>query len=75
LPVGLPDGLPLGMPEPPWPPPGPPLGQAVLLPPALPVLDEESDPQPASNRAEAASSTTAAGAVRRRFLRTRVMGQ
>jgi hypothetical protein len=72
LPVGAPDGAP----EPPWPPPGPPEGQAVLLPPAPgPLLDEESDPQPASNRVEAASSTTAAGAVRRRVLRTRVMGQ
>jgi hypothetical protein len=66
-PLGIPDGKP---------PPGPPLAQfaePVCCEP-LPLDEEELEPQPASNRVEAASRATAAGAVRR-VLRTRVMGQ
>jgi hypothetical protein len=71
----MPLGMPEGLPEPPKPPLGRPLGQAVLFGWVPVLLDEEPEPQPASNSVEAASSATAAGTVRRRVLRTRVMGQ
>jgi hypothetical protein len=71
----MPLGMPEGRPEPPKPPLGRPLGQAVLFGWVPVLLDEEPEPQPASNSVEAASSATAAGTVRRRVLRTRVMGQ